>query len=206
LSPSPVVKKYKQVVNTKDNLFNVLSKLCGRDDYRLAMRGVYFDAVSNNAVATDAHKMAIIPFAVSETQLLKKGRFGSDEIKDVRYPDHQIILRRDVKPEDIKPFNLDLVLSQLEGIKAMLKFIKNPVIGIMVEFGEAIKVSANASIVYDLLFALKTLGQTVDGIVYDSPTRSIEVYSGSTCVGLFMPVLNYAGYCTHALRVGLELN
>jgi hypothetical protein len=204
LQPEPIVKKYRQVALTKDNLINVLSKLCGY--YCRAMMGVYFNATANKVVATDAHKSAMIPFAVSQTKLLKKGRFSPEPILGEKYPDYQSILRKDVKTTDIKPFDLDLVLAQLEGINAMLKFIKKPIIGVIVEFGEEIKVSANASIVYDLLLALKTLGQKVDGIFYDSPTRSIEVYARNTVVGIFMPVLNDSGYGTHSLRVRIELN
>jgi hypothetical protein len=81
-----------------------------------------------------------------------------------------------------------------------------PIIGVIVEFGEEIKVLANSSIIYDLLLALKTLGQKVDGIVYDSLTRPIEVYAGNNVVGIFMPVLDDSSYGTHSLRVGIELN
>lgn len=212
LSPVPVVKKYKQVALTKDNLVNVLTKYCcGKDDTRASMQGVYFDANHNCVVATDAQRLCKIPFEVGETELLKKGRFEPIimELRAVgsahRYPDYQSILRKDVKPADIKPFNHDSVLAQIEGALLMLRFISRPVTGILLEIGDDAKIYANAQIVYDVLIALKTLGQTVDGIFFDSPTRSIEFYSCKTCVGLFIPVLQDSKYGTHLLRVAIEL-
>jgi len=167
-------KKVNYQSNSEDKeLISILGDFVSNDDLRLQMTGIFFD--KDNIVATDAHKLFIVP---NEGYIEGLYELNSNKKIDARFPDYKVILG---KKEERKAFLIDVFkfrtyLNTL--IKAKIQSFNRVLLSVGVDNE---KIGIDADNIMPVLNSFEKLGYDKVYLGYESPTRQI----------LFCPIKEY---------------
>lgn len=178
---------------TDKGLASILADFASDDDLRPAMTGIFFD--KDNIVATDAHKLFIVPNkgdyeGLYETQ--------SDKKIEYKYPDYKVIISNN---NDRKPYLID-VLKLKTYLNVVIKAKINSFFKVVMAVSENDqKMAFDAEKLIIVLDTFQKLGYEKVYVGYESPTRMLlfspekeyitnpQKSYGKVPLGLCMPVM-----------------
>lgn len=187
---------------TKEDHLNVLRDVTANDEMRPTLNAVYFDAEGKNIVATDAHRLIIIPYkSIKKTELLnariKRGKIGG--AVEGKFPNYKAVIPDHRKKINVK-LNLETLLGQAitldkeanERIKTLDKPSKNEKNAERGVFINGVLVTTNN--LAPVLRALYDTGTKEVEIYYEDPSRAMVIkdVENEGKIALVMPVYNDA--------------
>ena len=197
----PIVQNIVKIKQTTTEKSKSLSNIVGNDDLRPVMSGVYHDAENKCLVATDAHKLVVIPdnsIKVSEIRTVdnsKKLQIPKNTYTD-KYPNYRGVIPFD-NPIKVNSVNLQSLINISNGIARVNRFFDNGqgIVARMVIDGT--DYFANGHILHEVLVVLAKNGVVNATMEFSTPNRAI-IIRGNGILGLVMPVMedNRIAHCT----------
>jgi len=175
-----------------------LRSVVGTDELRPTIMGVYFDGDNGKLVATDAHKLIIVPESSiqgTENKLIDP----KNGVKiEGRPPNYYAVI-----PESSEyniTVNLDDLIAQVNGLKKTSNFFNEKYnektksideIRARIDYGDKLEKSIffNPSVALPLLKAMSAFGVTKVNIGINTPSSAIMFDGDNGVTGLVMPVM-----------------
>ncbi len=174
-----------------------LKGIVGTDITRPSLMGVYFDGDNGKLVATDAHKLIIIPDPLVQGTLNRLINPKNGEKIEDRAPNYYAVI-----PESSEyniTVNLDDLIAQVNGLKKTSNFFDKKYneetksiteVRARIEYGDKLEksISFNPSVALPLLKAMSAFGVTKVNIGINNPSSAIMFDGDNGVTGLLMPV------------------